>query len=137
MIRNLVGDKFAVADLAAVGGRDEAVCGLELVRRHGKAARRLGHEDRASLGRGVHDRGAAVLHRLAARREAFVRGLAGIRGHQLERAERHVELLCRHLQEGGLDALTKFGLAGEDGDAAVGGDADPRIQVRARLETAR
>ena len=48
----------------------------------------------------------------------------------------HDELLGRHLNDCGLDALAELGFAGEDRDRAVRFDLDPRIEHGGRFEAA-
>ena len=55
----------------------------------------------------------------------------------LMRLESDVELFRGDLLERRLDALAELGFAGEDGDRAVGVDADPGIQIGRLLKAAR
>ena len=84
------------------------------------------------LGRRVQDRGAAVLHGVAAGGEALVRCADGIGGNQFDLGRRDIQLFSRHLQQGGGKPLPQFGLAGEHRHPAVRRDANPRVQRRRR-----
>ena len=67
--------------------------------------------------------------RLAARRRALIGRRRGVALDQRDAIERHRELLGDQLRLRGVDALTELALAGVGGDAAVGGDRDPRIEL--------
>ena len=131
-----IGDQLAIADLASIGRRDDAIGRRQLVRRHAEPLGREIDEERAYLGAGHAQRGAAVLDRLAAGRLAFVRRLAGIAGDHLDACERQVQLLGRDLGEGGENPLPQLDLAGEDGRRAVGVDADPAVELAIALQAA-
>ena len=85
----------------------------------------------------MHDRGAAVLHRVTAGGVTLVWGQRGVRRDQMHGVRRHVQLFRRDLDQRGLDALSQFRLAGKDGDRAVGVDPDPGIEHGGFIEAAR
>jgi hypothetical protein len=80
----------------------------------------------------MQDRGAAVLHRMAAGGVALVRREFGIGGNDLQRLEGHAQLFGGDLLERGLEALAELRLAGESRDAAVGIEADPGVEIGCR-----
>src|SRR6185295_8097832 len=82
-------------------------------------------------------RRAAVLDREAACGHSFVWRERGVSVHHANALQVDVELVGRDLRERGSDALAKLDLAGEDGDSAVGIDAQPRIQHAVVGEAAR
>ena len=79
--RQALGER-AVADPPAVRRDHHAVAHRQLLDRRVQPLRRRLQQHRPRLGRGVHDRRAAVLHRVAARREHLVRGAGGVGGDQ-------------------------------------------------------
>jgi len=125
-----IADQFAVAEAAAVIGDDRAVFCGEAGGRHLQQRRGPADQQRTRLRRGIHDRGAAVLHRMAAGGVAFVRGQRRIGRDEADHARRDDQFLGRQLDEGGLQSLAQFGLAGEDGDVAAAADPDPGIEHR-------
>ena len=135
-MQHLGRNQIAVTEAPAIGRDHRAVVGLQIFNRQIETPRRLCDEKLAHLCGGILDRGAAVLCRIAAGCIAFVGGEARIGGHDLQRLEGNVELLCGDLLEGGLETLTEFGLAGEHSNAAVGIDANPGIQERRALQAA-
>jgi len=78
-----------------------------------------------------------VLHRLAARRVAFVRRACGIGSDERDARRLDDELLGRDLDQRRLDPLAELRLAGEHRDRAVRIDANPRIEQRIVLEASR
>ena len=122
------GQQFAVRNTPPARRLEHAVAQGQGVLGDLEALRRHPGQDEAHLGGGVAQRGAAVLHRVAAGRITFVRGARGVGGDQADAARVHLQFLGRHLQQGGLDALPQFGLAGEDGDGVVCLDADPGVE---------
>ena len=129
-------DEFAVSRAPAIRRDHRAVLGAQILGRQIETLRRLRDQKRAHLRRRVLDRGAAVLHRMAAGGVAFIRGQAGIGRDDLQRCKGNVEFFGRDLLERGLEALAEFGLAGEHGDAAVGIDPDPGIEKWRRRQAA-
>ena len=129
--------EFAIADLAAVACADYAVTDAERIGGDAEFLGRQLKQDRAHLGAGQAQRGAAVLDRLAARGLALVRGAAGVAGHHGHPSERHVEFFRRDLGERGDDALAELDLAGEHRNGAVGIDAQPSIQHAVAAQAAR
>ena len=87
--------------------------------------------------RGVLDRGAAILHRVAAGGIAFIGGQLGVGGDDLQRRKGNVEFFGGDLLERGLETLAKLGLAGEHRDRAVGIDPYPGIEVGRRRKATR
>jgi hypothetical protein len=67
----------------------------------------------------------------------FVGRARGVGGDELDARGLDHQLFGRHLDERGLDALYELGLAGENGDAAIGADADPGIEHRLVVQAAR
>ena len=116
-LRSTLGGQLAIADLAAVRRRDHAVGDRQLIGRHAEPLGGELEQDRAHLGAGHAQGGAAVLDRLAAGGLALVRRLAGVAGDHLDARERQIELLGRDLGERGEDPLPELDLAGEDGRA--------------------
>ena len=113
----------AVVQLDLVGGSDEAPGGG------------LGQQD-TDVGRGVEQRGPAVLHRMAAGRDTLVGRACRVGGDEFDVVGKDRKLIGGDLDQGGLQPLAEFGLAGEDGDATVGADLDPRIELRIFVEIA-
>ena len=136
-VEQLVLDQRSVGDAPAIARAHLARLGAQLPGGHAEPLGRLGNEDLAGLRRGVQDRGAAILHRVAARGVALVRGKRRVGGDELDGVHVHRELLGCDLQDRGLDALAKLGLAGEDGDAAIGADTQPRVEQRFLVERPR
>ena len=68
---------------------------------------------------------------------AFVGGAARIGRDYFQRREGDIEFFRGDLLKGGLETLAEFGLAGERGDAAVGIDADPGIEIWRLCKAAR
>ena len=123
-----IGVEFAIADLAAVRRRDDAVGDLQLIRGHAEPLRREVDQNGASLG-ACHAQGrAAVLDRLAAGSLTLVRRLAGVAGDHPDASERQIDLLGGDLREGGENTLTQFDLSREDGRGAVGIYANPAVE---------
>ena len=128
--QQFAGDQLAIGQAATIIGDDGPTFGFQ---RFGFDAELLGRDldqDLAGLSRRVHDRGAAVLHRLAARGIALVGGLRGIGCDQLDRRDRNRQLLGGNLDQRRLDALTDLRLACEDGDDALGIDPHPGVEHR-------
>jgi len=88
-------------------------------------------------GGGIAYRHGAAFNRTAAGGIRFVRRAAGVGGDERDRTRLDDELFRGDLQQRGLDALAQLGLAGEHGDAAIGGNANPRVERRLALEGAR
>ncbi len=121
-------DQFAITEALAVRRDHRAVFGAQIFGRQIETPRGFRDQQLAHLRRRVLDRGAAVLHGMAAGGIAFIGGAAGIGGDDRQRLEGNVELFGGDLLEGGLETLAEFGLAGERGNAAVGVDANPGIE---------
>ena len=135
-VEDVAGDEIEVGEAAPVGRDDGAVLRLE---RRGVGVEADGgkvEQDLAHLRGGVLDGAAAVLDRLAAGREALVGGAGGVGGDQVDRLERHLELIGGDLGQRRLDPLPKLGLAGEDGDS-VAIDLDPGVEEGRLLQAAR
>src|SRR5437763_10427249 len=110
------------------------VCGFEPIGRHVQLAGRLEYQDLASLCRGMAQRSAAVLKRMASGRVPLVGRAFGVGRYEFESVERDFELLRHDLRQRGLDALAEFRLAGESGDGSVGVDTNPGIEKRRAAE---
>ena len=136
-VQRLSGDEFAISEGASVGRPHHAVLHAQLVCRDIEPRRRKFHQHDTHLRRRVLDGRAAVLHRLTARRVAFVRREAGVGRDELDPGWLDHEFLSRNLNECGLDALAELDLAGEHRDAAVCVDAYPRVEHRCIVQTAR
>ena len=130
------GGERAVAERPPVRRPHHAARRLELRVRHPELRRRCPDQQRPHLVGGMQDRGAAVLHRVAAGGEALVRRAAGIGGDQLDGARGQVEPLGRDLQQRRLQPLAQLGLAGEHRHMAVRRHPDPGIQLRRLLQAA-
>ena len=128
------GSEFAVADLAAVRRRDDAVGDLQLIRCHAEPLRREVDQNGASLGACHAQSCAAVLDRLAAGGLTLVRRLAGVAGDHPDASERQIDLLGGDLREGGENALPQFDFSREDGRGAVGVDANPAVELAIVLQ---
>ena len=132
-----LGSEFAISHLASVGGGDRTVRDLQRARLNTELLRREIDQDRAHLSASKPQRETGVLDRLAARRHAFVRRLAGVARDHLELGDRQIEFFGGDLRERGQDALPEFDLAGEHGRCVVWIDAEPRIQEAVAVEAAR
>src|SRR5207247_1628634 len=106
-----------------------SVCCPQILDRQTKPPCCFRNQKFARLRRRILDRGAAVLHGVAACRIALVRGQARVRRRHLEGFEGNIELLSRDLLKRRLEALTEFGLAREHLNTAIGVDADPRVEI--------
>src|SRR3984957_13632398 len=104
--------------------------------RHIETPGRLRDQKLAGLRGRVEDRGAAVLHGMAASRIALIGGTAGIGGDDRQRLEGNIEFFGGDLLKGSLEALTEFGFAGEHRDAAIGVDTNPGVEKWRFLEAA-
>src|SRR5262249_41321332 len=82
-------------------------------------------------------RGAAGLNRLAAGGDAFVGRFLGVAGDHVKVLERQAEFLGRDLRQRRDNALAELDLAGAYGGAAVGRDANPRIEHAVAVEASR
>ncbi len=136
-MQHVARDQIAIAEALPVRRNHGAVFGAEILRRQIEPPRGFRDQQRAHLRGGILDRGAAVLHRVAAGGVAFIGGAACIGRDHLQRCEGNVELFGGDLLKRRLETLTEFDLAGEDRDAAVGVDANPGIEERRRCEAAR
>ncbi len=133
----LAGDELRIRDAPAAFGMHRAVSRRQLPGRHAKAPRRLRDQQLPHLRRCMQDRRAAILERIAARGVALVGRALGVGGDERDALERNGELLGGDLLQRSLHALPQLRLAGEDGDAAVGADADPRVELGRSVEGAR
>ena len=129
--------QIAIGEMPAVGRDDRAAIRRHLLGGDACALRRLRDQKPPHLRRGMHDRGAGILHGVAAGGVAFVGGARGVRRHDRQPGKIGIQLLGGDLQQRRLDALPELGLAGEHGDGAIGIDANPGIEKRRLLETAR
>ena len=82
------------------------------------------------LGGGFHDRGAAVHDRFRAAGAAAGEQLVAVALQQADALERNAELLAQHLRERRGVALAVIERAGDDGDGAVGLEADAAHLLR-------
>ena len=130
-------DQRAIVQSPPVRCHHRPVVEPQLTHGHLENRSGFGQQDLAHLRRGEADRGATVLQGVAAGGIALVWRQRRVGGDQARTVETHRQLLGGDLQQGGLDALAKFRLPGEDRDVAVAVDADPRIQVRRLLQAAR
>ncbi len=128
-VQHLALDQLAVTCAAAATG-DGAVAGGKCLGRDAPAPRGLRHQQLAHLRRGIEDRRAAVLERIASGRVALVGRERRIGGHDRDRIEGNRELFRGDLLQRGAHALAQLALAGEYRDGPVGPDADPRIEHR-------
>ena len=126
-------NQFAIAEAAAVGRNHGGGLRCHLRGRHAGALRGFGDKNLPHLCRSVHDRGAGILHGMAAGGVALIRGQRRVCGDELDVIELDVELFRGNLHERRLDALAELGFAGEYGDRAVRVDADPGVEVRRLL----
>ena len=101
---------------------------------HGEASCGACEQLAAGRGRGVANRTAGVLHRIAAGGVAFVGGYVGSPGRHHDAIERHAQLVADHQRDGGTDALTDLHLAGAHFHAAVGPDDEPVLDARVGRE---
>ena len=125
---------FAVGEACSIRAQYGRVCGFEPIGRRAQLAGRLEYQDLASLCRGMAQRSAAVLKRMASGRVTLVGRPFGVGRDELEPVERDFELLRHDLRQRGLDALAEFRLAGESGDGSVGVDTNPGIEKRRAAE---
>ena len=130
-------DQFAVAQPLSVGRNHRTVFSAQIFSRQTETPRGFREQKFTRLRGRVLNRGAAVLHGMAAGGVLFVGGQVRIGCDDFERFKSNVQLLSRDLLEGRLESLAEFGLAGEHRDAAVGIDANPGIQKRRLLQAAR
>ena len=79
-MKQLVADQLAIAEPPAVIDDDRAVFGAQLPGRQLQQRRRGADQQDPRLGRCVADRGAAILHRMAAGGISLVRGERGVGG---------------------------------------------------------
>src|SRR5687767_7402975 len=128
------GGEFAIGCGAAVGRGHDLSLGLQVRGLYGKGLRRLRKKQLAHLRRRVADRSAAVLHRLAASGESFIRSTARICGNQVDVRRYDIECFSRDLDQRGADALPELGLAGEGGDRATRIDAGPAVEETILVE---
>ena len=136
-MQHVAGNEVAITETLAIGRDHRAVFGAEIFDRQIATPRGFRHQKLADLRRRVLDRGAAVLHGLAAGRVALIGGAVRIGRDDLERRKGNVEFFGGDLLKRGLETLPQLGLAGEHRDAAIGIDADPGIQERRVLQAAR
>ncbi|MDB5954512.1 MAG: hypothetical protein JWP60_1120 [Ramlibacter sp.] len=135
-VQHVAGDQFAIADAAAVRRLEGAVAHLQLLGGDAQALCGQAREDHSHLGRGIADGSAAVLHGVAAGGVALVGGARSVRGDDRQPRRVDHQFLGGDLHQGRLDALAQFGLAGEDGDPAIGADLDPAVEEGQLGETA-
>jgi hypothetical protein len=135
-VERIAGDEFAIWQAAPVARHHRAGLCVQGFSRHPEPLRRESDQDLAHLGGGVHDRGAAVLHRMAAGRIALVGGAARIGRHDRHAGGVDAELFGRDLDQRRLDPLPELGLAGEHRDLAVRVDADPGVEHGSLVEAA-
>ena len=128
-------NQFAIADLAAVGRGDRAVRNGQLICRCAEPLRCEIDQDRAHFGGSHAQCRAAVFDREAARCMALVRRLARVARDHLDPGQRQIEFFGHDLRERGEDALPQLHLAGENGRAAIGIDADPSVEPAIVLQT--
>ena len=136
-MQHIVPDEFAIRQTFAIRRDHRTVCCPQILDRQTKPPCCFRNQQFARLRRCILDRGAAVLHGVAACRIALVRGQARVRRRHLEGIKSNVQLLGRDLLKRCLEALTEFGLAREYLDTAVGVDADPRVEIGRCLQAAR
>jgi len=129
-VQRQAGRKVAIGHRTAVRRVNGAIPGLQLVRSQAEPVGCRLHQQITHLGGRVQDRRPAVLHGMTAGSEALVRRAAGVGGHQLQAGQRHIELFGGNLEQRGLEALPKLGLAGEDLYAAIGRNPDPGVELR-------
>ena len=136
-MKRLAGDELGIRHVAPVRRAYPAVLDHQAVGRHVETRR--GHADQylAHLRRRIHDRGAAVLHRIAARGVALVGRARCVSGDQPDACRADDELFRGELNERRLDALPELDLAGKDGDGSVRVDANPGVEQRRVLEASR
>ncbi len=130
----LVPDQCRIADPArrigaqangAVGRLDLAGWHLEL---RGAEAQQLPPRG----GGGATDLHAARLDPLAAAGRALVGRQRGVAGDDVDRLDRHCELLGRHLAQGRRQALAEIDLAAEQGNAPIPADRDEAVDRAGR-----
>ena len=98
-MKHLVGDELAIPETPAVIGDDRAALRSQPFGQEMQLRRRLLDQDRPHLSGGIHDRGAAVLHRMAAGCVAFVRGPRRVGGDQVNRRRFDDEFLRGELNQ--------------------------------------
>ena len=133
-MKRLAGDELGIRHVAPVRRAYPAILDHQAVGR--QIETRRGHADQhlAHLRCRIHDRGAAVLHRIAARGIALVGRARCVSGDEPDACRADDELFRGELNERGLDALAELDLAGKDGDDSVRIDADPGVEHRSVLE---
>jgi hypothetical protein len=125
-----------VRDTAATRGADRAITDVQIGDRGAELRRRRREQDRTGFGARESQRGAALLHGEAAGGLALVRRARGVAVDDVDALEIHVELVGGDLRERGADALSELDLAGEDGDASLRIDAQPRVEPPVVVEAA-
>ena len=136
-MKRLAGDELGIRHLAPVRRANLPVLDHQALGRHVETRRRHAEQHLAHLRRRIHDRGAAVLHRIAARGVALVGRARCVGGNEPDARRADDELFRGELNERGLDALPELDLAGKDGDGSVRIDANPGVEHRRVLEASR
>ena len=135
-MQHIFPDEFTIRQTFAIRCDHRTVCRPQILGRQTKPPCCFCNQQFARLRRRILDRGAAVLHGVAACRIALVRGQARVRRRHLEGFKGNVQLLSRDLLKRCLEALTEFGLAREHLNPAIGVDADPRVEIGRCLQAA-
>ena len=94
-MQHVARDQIAITEALAVRRDHRAVFGAQIFRRQIEPPRGFRDQKLAHLRGRVLDRGAAVLHRMAAGGVAFIGGAAGIGGDDLQRLRRERRALRR------------------------------------------
>ena len=129
--------QFAVGRSPASGRRYDAVLDPQRGRRHGELRGCGLDEDRARLGAGGTQGRPGVLDGAAAGSHSLVGSGRGVARDHRHPGEIDVELIRHDLRERRHDALSDLHLAGEGGDAAVGVDAQPSVEIAIGLQAPR
>jgi len=105
--------------------------------RNAEAARRCNEKNRPCFSASGANGGTALLDRLTAEGVLLVRSVRGVSGYQLDLVELDIELFGGDLGESRQDALTEFGLAGEDDDGVVRFEPYPALELTVVAQTER
>jgi hypothetical protein len=129
----LPADEIGVRDpLRRVASRgDEAVGDRQLIGRNAKTRGRQLEERLAGGRAGLRQVPFVEVGRmrLAPRRSSLIGCDRGVALHQPNARHRHAKLLGDHLDLRRVHPLAELALAGVGGDAAVGGDGEPRVEL--------
>jgi hypothetical protein len=106
-----------------------AVRGGELIHRGGQPHRGEEPQGIPRVGGGLPDDGGAALNGLAPGGDALIGRARGITLHHRDAPHRHIQLLGDDLGQRGGDAGAELHLPGVEGDAAVGRDGEPRVDL--------